>query len=618
MSGHVDLIFVGAEQFLPIVTASILWLGLAGIGGLLTARDRLVEANAIYGWAIISGVFTTIGVVFNQSLFALSCILAVLSLLGIYRSIRIGQPLFIKGMWRVFVMAFPLLWIAGAMEPSQWDEFSHWLPASKYLAEFNDFPNKVRPFFGSDMLPAYPYGWPYLMYLSSMIAGQFIDNVSSTLNIFLLLSFSALALRAAYQIIGNKINDSISWPFASAIVLLATIFNPTFVQKIVLTAYSDLSTSVLTGFSMLIGYYFSETLAKRRAGSSSSSAWQLSLVLSLLINVRQANLVLVVAVVVALSILVLRDNEISLRNYLKYITLSLLPIIAVYLAWRYHVALEFQNLPYAEVSFKRFSLWNITEIPEILKSMTYVAFKKIGFFGPMCVACYFGIKGLVRFESKFDRISILITFIFLFYTAFLFFAYIAAFNTTNAVTAVSFWRYSTHNGMLAVVFIAIGGIWAFRRRSILITTPRWLRSSVIFLVLILPLGLAHKIRFDLEPPKPHFIAVAKEIKVLLPKEALVFVLDPMGTGESWKITNYFLNKLGVGYIAAFNRPTIANVRSKLNSLENKNYVLIHSLTAGFSEYFDDSLRADKSYLFQKHRDSWLLIHDWRKPKNHNY
>ena len=92
----------------------------------------------------------------------------------------------------------------------------------------------------------------------------------------------------------------------------------------------------------------------------------------------------------------------------------------------------------------------------------------------------------------------------------------------------------------------------------------------------------------------------------------------MGTGESWKITNYFLNKLGVGYIAAFNRPTIANLHSKLNSLENKTYVLIHSLTAGLSEYFNGSLSADKSYLFQKQRDSWLLIHDWRKPKNHNY
>ena len=209
MSGHIDLIFVGPEQGLPIVTAVILWLGLAGIGGLFTARDRLIEANAIYGWAIISGIFTTIGVTFHQSLFTLSCILAIFSLFGIYRAIKMGQPLFIKGTWRVLIMALPLLWVAGAMEPSQWDEFSHWLPASKYLTEFDDFPTKIRPFFGPHMLPAYPYGWPYLMYLSSLIAGQFVNNVSSTINLFLLLSFSTFALRVAWRIAGNKISDNI-------------------------------------------------------------------------------------------------------------------------------------------------------------------------------------------------------------------------------------------------------------------------------------------------------------------------------------------------------------------------------------------------------------------------
>ena len=316
MSGHMNLIFVGPEQFLPIITALVLWLGLAGIGGLFTDKDRLIEGNAIYGWAIISAALTIFGVLFDQSLFMLSCILALISLFGIYRSIRFSQPLFINGIWRVLILAFPLLWISGAMEPSQWDEFSHWLPASKYLIEFDEFPTKVRPLLGPHMLPAYPYGWPYLMYLSSLISGEFIDNVSSTLNIFLLLSFLTFALRTAFRIAGHRVIDNISWPFASAVVLFATVFNPTFVQKIVLTAYSDLSTSVLTGFSLLIGYYFIQSLKNRKSRFSWSSAWQLSLVLSILINVRQANLVLVVAVIVALTILVLRDSEIQLRDYL--------------------------------------------------------------------------------------------------------------------------------------------------------------------------------------------------------------------------------------------------------------------------------------------------------------
>ena len=618
MVSHIDLIFVGPEQALPIITALVLWLGLAGLGGLFTAKDRIIESNVIYGWAIISGILTIIGAVFAQSLYTLSSILALLSLVGIYRSAKGGQPLFIKGMWRVFIMAFPLLWISGAMEPSQWDEFSHWLPASKYLIEFDSFPTKIRPFFGPQMLPAYPFGWPYLMYLSSLISGQFINNVSSTLNIFLLLSFSTFALRTAYRIAGNKFTDHISWPFASVIVLFATIFNPTFVQKIILTAYSDLSTAVLTGFSMLVGYNFLKTLAERKSSSSWSHAWQLSLVLSLLINVRQANLVLVTAVIVSLTIMVLRDYEIQIMKYFKYIFFSLFPIMLVYISWRYHVAIEFNEMPGAEVSFKQFNSWNLTLIPEILKSMGYVSFKKIGFFAPMLVACYFGIKGLIRCETDFDKISILAASIFLFYTAFLFLTYVAAFPAASAATAVSFWRYSTHNGMVATAFISIGGLYFLKGRNISTEFSVLVKALAIVLVVILPLAFAHKIRFDLEPPKPHFTSVAKEMRTLIPQKGLVFVLDPMGTGESNKITYYYLNQLGTGYIAAFNNPSIAHIQSRLNGLKNKTYVVVHSLIPGVSEYFGADLGNDKSYLFQKHKKSWLLVHNWRKPQDHKY
>jgi hypothetical protein len=229
-----------------------------------------------------------------------------------------------------------------------------------------------------------------------------------------------------------------------------------------------------------------------------------------------------------------------------------------------------------------------------------------------------GVKGLIKFKTDFEKISILVASIFLFYTAFLFFAYIASFNASSAATAVSFWRYSTHGGMVAVAFIAVGGLYFLKYRNILIKFPHWLSSSVIVLVIILPLGLAHKIRFDLEPPKPHFTNVAKDMRTLIPRKGLVFVLDPMGTGESNKITYYYLNQLGTGYISAFTQPTLAKVRSRLDSIANKTYVVVHSLISGLPEYFGVSLSGDKSYLFQKQGRGWLLVHDWKKPKNHKY
>ena len=137
-------------------------------------------------------------------------------------------------------------------------------------------------------------------------------------------------------------------------------------------------------------------------------------------------------------------------------------------------------------------------------------------------------------------------------------------------------------------------------------------------VLSLPLGFAHKIRFDLEPPKPHFTAVAKDMRTIVPMKALVFVVDPMGTGESNKITYYYLNQLGTGYIAAFTKPTPENVRVRLDKVSNKTYVLVHSLIAGLPEYFDADLSERKSYLFQKRQNHWLLIKKWKKPKNHRF
>ncbi len=615
MQSYLDLVWIGPGQALPILVALVLWTGLAAIGVLFTNTDRFVEASPIFGWAIISGVFTVVGIIFREPFFILACAVALLSLFSIYQSIKLKRPLFIAGLWRVLVLALPLLWIAAAMEPSQWDEFSHWLPAPRYLLEFNGFPTKERPFFGPHMLSAYPYGWPFLSYLSALIADQFIPNITSTLNLFLLLTFSTFALRTALRISGKDVLDYISWPFATAAAIFATLFNPTFIQKIVLTSYSDTSTSVLVGFGLLIGYYFTENLANRRPGSSWSYAWQLSLVLSLLLNVRQANLVLVVVLLIAIFILIIRDPNIPFGFYLKHLVFVLIPVLVVYASWRYHVASEFNLFQSAEANFRPFERWNFAEIPQILAQMGYVAFKKIGFFGPLLVACYFGIKGLLRFRTSFDRISILIAVVFLGYTTFLFLTYLGHFQAKSAIQVVSFWRYSTHNGMVAVAFLTIGIMFFLNSKNISVKYPYWLKTLALALIILLPFGLAHKIRFDLEAPKPYFTTVAKDVGGIVSKDKIVFVVDPVGTGESAKITDYYLNQYSKGWISAFTQPTLNKVRLRLNQVSEQHYVLVHSLVPGLAEYFGLILEENKSYLFVKDGIEWRLVKDWHKVEN---
>jgi hypothetical protein len=616
MSGYLDLIFIGPQQALPIIVGAILWTCLAGLGALVSGKDRLVDVNVISGWAIISGLFTILGVFIEQPFLYLSIFAGLAALFGIYRTLKTGQELFVPGIWRIFILALPLLWIAGAMEPSQWDEFSHWLPAPKYLFEFNGFPTKELPFSGPHMLPAYPYGWPFLTYLSAVIAGNFIDNVTSTLNLFLLLSFSTFALRTGYRIVGKELGSAISWPFATAVVLFATLFNPTFVQKIVLTAYSDVSTSVITGFSLLIGYYFLENLAGRRSDSVLNGAWQLALALSLLVNVRQANLVLVVVIFFAIIILAARDDKVSFSSFLKYSIMVVAPTLLVYSLWRFYVVNEFGQNSIYEVSFRPFATWNFAEIPTIIKQISYVAFKKIGFFGPMLIACFFAIRGLIKCKTPFDRLSILIACTFVGYTSFLFLTYLGHFQPKAAVTVVSFWRYSTHNGMVAVAFIVIGSLVAFRPHFDAVKIAPWFKGVSLALVVILPFAFAYKLRFDLEPPKPHFTKVAKDMASFVPKGSRVFVLDPNGTGESNKITFYHMNIYGDGYLAAFHDNSTKQIKIALHKLLRETYVLVHSKTPDLEKIFKASLNSRTSYLFQKKENSWKLLREWQKPTNH--
>ena len=570
MENYLTLIFTGPEQFITIFFAFVLWIGLAGLGSLFTNSDRLIEANPIFGWAVISGIFTLVGVVFAKPFFIMACVAAFLSFVGIYRSFKLGQPLFLQGMWRVFLLVLPLLWITAAMEPSQWDEFSHWLPAPKYLFEFNGFPTKERPFFGTHMLSAYPYGWPFLSYLAALIAGQFLSNIGSILNLLLILTFCTFSFRTAMHIASEGKVEKISWSSASVVVIFATLLNPTFVQKIVLTAYSDTCTSVLVGFSLLIGYYFLETLSERKNAFSRSYAWQLALVLSLLMNVRQANLVLVVMLILALSILAIRDSNIKISEYSVYILVVMIPAALVYVFWRYYVGSEFNNLNGLEAGFRPLATWNFGYTKEIIITMSYVAFKKIGFFAPMLVACYFAILGLIRFDTVFAKISILVAVLFFGYTSFLFLTYLGHFQPQQAVTAVSFWRYSTHNGMAAVAFLMIGLTYFLKSRDKLKPYPLWLKTLSIILLLTLPFGFAHKIRFDLEPPKPYFTTVAKDVSSLISKGAKVLVVDPKGTGESAKITYFYLGQGGTTWISAFTQPTYIRIKARLNTIPNNN------------------------------------------------
>ena len=616
MNMYLDLIFVSPGQIMPLLVGIVLWIGLASIGTLVTPKTRLTEANIFYGWAAISAVFTLAGVVIRGPFFVIFLVAAVAALLGIYLIVKRGQDLFVPGWWKIIILAFPLFWISGAMDPSQWDEFSHWLPAPKYLLTFDGFPNAEKPYDGPHMLSAYPYGWPFLSYLSGRIAGGLISNMGAALNLLLLLTMTSYLLRSVYHMAGRPVRPVISWGFAAAAIFCATLFNPTFVQKIILTAYSDVSTAVTVGVVLLSGHHYLEALAGRGKGSSWSSAWQLALLFSLLINLRQTNVVLCLILIIAIGVLARLDGKTRLISYLKQCPLIILPALIVFLAWRYHVAYELAEISGVEPTFQPLAQWNIAEIPLILKQMLVVAWKKFAFFGSMTVAVFFGMKAFFEPGSTFNRIALSCTLGFLGYNAFLLLTYVGYFSQAQALTVVSFWRYNTHIGMLAVIFIVTTAVfyWVHKKGEIRVS-PK-IRTGAIVLALILPIALAPKLRFDLEPPKPHFTSVAKSLKDNIPKAAQVFIIDPTGTGESGVITRYHLNKFGAGWLASLHNTEVKNIKRYISQVTDNDFILLHSVTRNVETALNLQPDPRQSHLLKREGKNWKIIQSWRKPPNH--
>jgi hypothetical protein len=616
MVEYLGLIFVGPSQFLPLAVGLVLWFGLAGIGVLVTGRDGTTEANVIFGWAAVSSLFTLVGVVIRAPFFSLAILAAVGAIAGIVLAIRRSQPLFIPGMWRVLVLALPILFIAGAMEPSQWDEFSHWIPASKYLLAFDGFPNQVKPYNGPHMLSAYPYGWPMLSYLSAQIAGRYFENIGGTLNLMLLLTFSIYALRMGYRVLSLKIPETIGWGFAGAVALFATIFNPTFIQKIVLTAYSDTSTGVVTGFAVLAAYNYLSMPIQRNRASSVSAIWQLSLIFMLLINLRQPNVILVLSIFLGIVLVAARDPDIAFRRFAIDTSLIIIPAIAIFLAWRYYVSTELAGIPGGEAKIRPIETWNVTEIPLILWQMLVIAGKKVGFFAPMALVSILAIGSVFRYRIRFDRFAILCAAAFVGYNSFLMFSYVAHFDTRVALAAGSYWRYNTHVGPLAIVVFVIIAILIWQRLGWFERTPAWPGVVGIILAIILPLVFVQKLRFDLEPPKPHYIAVAKDLKGIVSQKSKIFLLDPKGTGEAALITRNRLNKFGQAWLAAFHRPSPRTIANYVKNVGAEDYVLVHSITPGVIEVLGIDLDTRSSYLVRRSGSSWQVVWLWAKPANH--
>ena len=615
MDRFVQYFFEGSEQFIVLGSVFALWIGLTVLGGVVGGRDRVSEGDPLFGWAAVSILVTAFGTLFSVSFTVIGMGLAVLVAIAAFVLFRRRERLFGPGYFATMLLALPLLLQASAMVASQWDEFSHWVPTIRFLLEADGFPHAGNPETGG-AFPGYPYGWSILSYFACRLAGRFLENPGSLLNVLLLIAFGRVAMRLLLEGAGREDTTRMGWGLCAGAILAGTLFNPTFAQKVALTAYADVSSAVATAFGAVLGWTLLNALAEGNGEKARRLAWQFGLVMLVLVNVKQANLVLFVMLLGGIGVAGLRDPLVRLGALVRLLPLMVFPAVLIYGLWRYHVVTQLS--PEDEAVFREFALWNFDLIPQILQRMLLVASKKGVYFGLMAVAVVFAIRGLVQCKGRFDRLAIVVGTAFLGYNAFLFFIYLAHHGEFNAVNVVSYWRYNMHIGLLSVVFAAYGLGLMWRRYGAGRAVPRAVGWLPVVIILAAPLVFAHKIRFDLEPPKPHFRAVAMNLPEVLPVGSRMFILDPRGSGESGLITKYHLGprfREFIGYFAAFHPFDAESVRLMITT-EKPSHILVHSTVPALHEGVGMELPDDASHLLERNDgERWTVVHSWPYPNS---
>jgi len=582
------------------------------LGGAAAGRARLPEADLICGWALAVSAVTLIGITTRIGISQVDHALIALAVAAAFILWRRERRLFHPGWAPIVVVGLPLILLVAAMQPSQWDEFTNWLPNARYLFEFDGFPHRGGPKSAS-VFPAYPYGLATPIAHVSVLVGRFAENTGALFNVALLMAFALLIVRLIALGAGREIDDrrAPSWGITALALLAVTVLSPTFVPKIAFTAYADLATSICVGFAGLIFVFMLGALADGVTERARALAWQAGLVLTMLVSLKQVNLVLALALVCGAALAAWRDPHVGLRRLAPFAPhVALLPAV-VYVAWRIYVGIE---IPGGELSVRPMSQWFIGLIPKILAQMAFVLSKKGGYFALMLIALALGIRALRSVVTPLDRLAVIAATAFVGYNGFLFICYVTVFGENDAVTVGSFWRYNMHLGALALALAALGLAMLWRRWGRNDAVLRPLGFVAIALAVAWPVAGSSKLRFDIRTPKLYVRAVAQDMGTMLKVGDTLGVIDASGYGTYAMIVRYEL--LGrPANVTIFERPISVKedeVRHFLESFK-PSYAWVHVPTPAIESALGVHLAAGASHLLAREGANWREMKSWPYP-----
>jgi hypothetical protein len=613
MAHYIGYFIEDGRQAWALGAVGLVWLGFTALGTAAGGRNRLREVDHLIGWALLSLLFTLTGVFAKLPFTWLTLIAAIAAVTAGVYALRRDRSLLAPGLGRVLLLGLPFLVLAAAMQGSQWDEFTDWLVIPRYMLESDAFPSRANPFTAASFA-GYPYSWHFVGYLAGRIAGGLVESAGALSNVLLLFGFALLVARLVLIGAGrHPEGERPGWALLAASMLAVTLVNPTFAQKIVLTAYAETATAIATATAMILLWMVLDALAAREFDRAGRLAWRVGLVLALLINLKQATLVLAVIVVLAALFMALRDRAVPTMRFLRLLPAIMLPAAVIFATWRYHLA---QELTMRELALQPLQKWLVGLIPQILAKMLIVLAKKGYYLALALVLLGCGVVGFWRARSSFDRLAALAALVFLGYNAFLLFAYVTTFGRFDALRTASYWRYNMHLGGIVVAFAAYAAAVLWRTRLADKVRPQRLAWLPVILIVAAPFVFASKLRFDREPMTRHFREIGAAVAQLVRPGDRIYNVDPRGSGESSAALTYELRERAVytGQISAFSPDRVKTLRDALAA--NKiNALLVYSLVAGFEDVLGIRLDPSRTYLLRRADGAWRVVASWPKPKS---
>jgi hypothetical protein len=563
-------------------------LGFVTIGAAVRGRDGASESDLLVGWAVVAGLFNIFGgaLDLNLRLVALVCLLV--ASVAAARLWRRRQMPLDSSMLAVLAFLAPLMLATASMQPSQWDEFTQWLPNARYMAMFDAFPGANHPPSDS-VFPAYPHGVTVVAYLVAKLTGAFADTTAPWFNLLLVAASARLMIRVFRA-------DERVGPGAALGVLGVTMLATTFVPKLVLSAYADTATTVAVAFATILGLRL--VMAGGRANLIGFGA-----AFALLPMTKQGNFALMGLLGLALlgAALIFRRLD---RGLVVRAALAIVPAILVTIAWRAHVVAGV-----GEMSVRPPSAWEWAILPEILASMKNVALAKGGYFGLGIVLTVLA-AARPRLWRDYPLVPVF-ALMFLGYNAFLLFVYLAILAGYESANAASYWRYNTHLGLVEMLAAAqiLGGLWRrFGRHGL----GRGLAVAAGAAAVAGPFAGAKFIRFDLQPFKIEARRVIADMAPRIKPGQRLMLVDPRGTGFYGNYANYHLGygRWVVGAITAF---STTGIKSQIEHA-HADFLWVRTQIAGLDDDLGLALDPAASHLLGRAEGGgWTLLQSWPFP-----